>query len=244
MKNSSVINPTTTTNNTSLTSKVSFADRLLMGEDIETIIEANQDLTVDYSEDLPTTAEIPLQPIETPTERAERGTVKKATLDLYKSLQDAGEVDRSLWAQMAVDKGICKNVRQAGNILRYDFLGIVRVPLDGTIVNRTTLSVLEATEKANEMNEKAAIDAERIISEATAKAEKLISDTFARANNLVELAKVNAERKEEHEAKLAAQSVKKAGEVLKTLESIDTSKVEISPEMRAMMMKMLGMETV
>jgi cell division septum initiation protein DivIVA len=116
--------------------------------------------------------------------------------------------------------------------------------MDSTIVNRTTLSVLEATEKANEMNEKAALDAERIISEATAKAEKLIADTFTRANNLVELAKVNAERKEEHEAKLAAQSVKKAGEVLKTLESIDTSKVELTQEMREMMLKMLGLATV
>jgi cell division septum initiation protein DivIVA len=110
-----------------------------------------------------------------------------------------------------------------------------------TIVSRTTLTVEQATEKANEMNEKAAIDAERIISEATAKAEKLISDTFTRANNFVELAKSNAERKAEMEAKIAAQSVKKAGEVLKTLESIDTSKVELTPEMREMMLRMLGM---
>ena len=226
MKNSSIA---TTTNNTSLTSKMSFADRLLMGEDIENIVDETTD---------------ELQPLETPTERAERGTVKRATIDLYKSLQDAGEVKRELWAQMAVDKGICKNVRQAANILRYDFLGIERVSLGTTIISKTSLSVEEAEQKALEMNSSASKEAERIIFEAQQKADKLINDTMHRATSLVERAKENQSRKAEIEAKQAAESVKKAGEVLKTLEKIDTSKVELTAEMREMMMKMLGLQTV
>lgn len=232
---------TNTSNNFAKTSKMSFADRLAMGEDIDNIVSDDETPTAEnVSQPIESIIENHSQPLETLQERAERGTVKKATLELFESLSKTGEVDRSLWCQMAVDKGICKNVRQAANILRYDFLGIERVSMDGTIVNRTTLTVEQAEQKFLEVEKTALEDFELAIK----KAKLDFCAKVSKAQKLCALAKENEAKKAEQDAKIAAQSVKKAGEVLKSLESIDTSKVEISPEMREMMMKMLGLTNV
>jgi hypothetical protein len=255
MKNSSIINPAT--NNASKTSKASFADRLAMGEDIDTIVSEDElpteeplfDLSVlDESKELPTAA-TPLQPLETSDSKslsfkngersAQSGTLKAALYACFDSYVLAG-IPQENWYEKAKKDNPEILEGRIYKCFRYYTVGEYKRPLDSAVINRTTLTVEQADEKFVEVEKTALEEFETAI----LKAKKDFCAKVGKAQKLCALAKDNEAKKDLLDRMEVAKSVKKAADVLKTLESIDTSKVEITPDMRAMMLKMLGMETV
>lgn len=242
---------------------LSLTERLLSGETIESI-EATENIvaieTTTENEFLPT----PPQTVEVSApyseaiemedetesedtnakvlsfkdgERQARSGTQKATLyGAFDNYQEKGIASEN-WLEKAksefpeiLEQRIVKTIRtyKNGEYVR-----------NGETLSRKVLSVAEAMENF-EKTEKEALKTMEIE----------IHLAKVKFCNSVEKARLAVERSKENEkvladklAKEAKESIAKANKVMQTLSNLDTSKVEVTPEMREMMLKLLGMQS-